>query len=100
MIGAETLAVRLAPVLQPHEHPLVELALPQREAHEVLADLERVLRRREEDAVRARTEPERPAYASGEEDHARLALVEPGRGHGAAELLECRAARAVSLGEG
>ena len=53
-----------------------------------LGHLERGLGRGEEDAVAASAEPERPADAAGDEDRARLALVQPRARHRAAQALE------------
>ena len=53
-----------------------------------LDELERVLRRREDDPVAALAEPQRPARATRDVQQLRLALVHPGRRHRASKLLQ------------
>src|SRR5205823_5610116 len=77
-----------------------ELLLPEHQAQRLLGELERSLRRREEELVAAAAGPKRPADAAGE-DQLRPLLVEPRRRHRALELLErLRRAAAGALGEG
>src|SRR5205823_13086856 len=77
-----------------------ELLLPELQAQRLLGELERSLRRREEELVAAAAGPKRPADAAGE-DQLRPLLVEPRRRHRALELLErLRRAAAGALGEG
>jgi hypothetical protein len=73
--------------------------LLQRHPQRALDDLERVARGCEEHLARARADPERPANAAGDEDRLRLALVEPGGGHRAVELLERARVAPPLLGE-
>ena len=89
-----------AGALQREQRPLRELALAQVDTRVALGDLERLLRGGEEELAAAGADPERPADAAREVEQLRLALVEPGRRHRAAEVLERAGVAAGRLGGG
>ncbi len=68
--------------------------LAESDAQVPLDDLERALGRGEERADPAEAEPERPVSAAREVEHVRSPLVEPGRRHRAAQILERAGVRA------
>src|SRR5207247_10978461 len=82
------------------ERSLRELVLAQLQPEVALDHLERVLGRGEERLITPRAHPEWPPDAAGEKDGARPALVDPGGGHGAAQLLERLRTTLVRLCEG
>src|SRR5688500_15979219 len=93
------MAGRDAPVLDPKQRALVELALVQPEANRPLEHLEGVARRREEELLAGGADPERAAAGAGQEDGLRDALVDPRRGHRTVQLLERLRMRLGMLGE-
>src|SRR3954447_14235102 len=86
-VRAEAHGFLTAAVHERDEDPLGQLALVELHVEIALGDLERLLRRSEESFVLPLSEPERTADAARDVDRVRLALVEPGRGHRAAQLL-------------
>src|SRR5512132_4600276 len=77
----------------------MELFRPERNAHVVLENLERMFGGREEDPLQGGPDPDRACDAAGDIDDSRLAAIDPRRRHRAAELLEHRARRAERVGQ-
>ena len=67
-VGPEALAADDPAVLEREQRALAHLALAQPQPAVALDDLERELRRGEEDAVAALADPQRPAHAAREEE--------------------------------
>ena len=98
-VGCEAALVHERSVDEREEPALVDLRLAERRAEGALDDLERLARRREERLVAAAGEPQRPADATREMEHGGVALVDPGGGHRADELLEHGWGRPVCVDE-
>ena len=98
-VGLEAVVAGDAPVLDPKQRPLVELALAQAEPHGLLEQLERSPRGGEEELLAGGADPERPADGAGEEEGGGVPLVEPGSRHRAVQLLERLRAAGRVLGE-
>src|SRR5581483_10915273 len=86
--GAESLGDLDLRAADPEEASLGDLALAEPYAHVPLDHLERDARRREEDLVLARADPERTAGAAGGEHGVGNARVEPRGCERAVQLLE------------
>src|SRR5438270_12367190 len=87
-VGLEVLVADDPGVPDGEERPVLQLSLLQAHAGVFLDHLERCARGREEQLVLAGAEPEWAADAARREHRAGLALVQPGRGHGAEQRLE------------
>src|SRR5205085_10969568 len=98
-VGAEALRPGLAAAGERDERPLAHLALAQAHTRVALDELERLRRGGEEALVPPGADPEWPSDAAYHEDEVGTALVEPGAGHRAAQLLKRTGASLRVLGE-
>src|SRR6266480_7120481 len=87
-VGAEALPAELAALGEHDQRALGKLALAHLDREEALRNVERGLRRGEEDLVTPCADPKRPPDAPCQEGRRRPSLVEPGGRHRAAQLLE------------